>query len=289
MPRGLDHIVHAVGDLDAAADFYSRAGFTVGARNRHAWGTHNHIVQFSGVFIELIAIGEPELIRIGAPGTFSFGAFLREFLAREEGLAMLVLEGKGAPEDAAAFREAGIGDFKPFNFERDATRPDGSPTKVAFSLVFAADEKAPDIGYFTCQQHNPENFWNPAFQRHPNGAMTIGGIVMVSENPEDHRHFVSSFAGERQVNADATGISVTTPRGVIQVINPAAWRATTGTEAPDLTRGAHLAAIRFVIRDKAAVMAALQSSGIAASERDGSVVVPPDAAHGATLIFETAK
>ena len=31
MPHGLDHIVHAVGDVDAAADFYVRAGFTVGA------------------------------------------------------------------------------------------------------------------------------------------------------------------------------------------------------------------------------------------------------------------
>ena len=289
MPKGLDHIVHAVRDLDAAAEFYRRAGFTVGARNRHAWGTHNFIVQFPGVFIELIAIGEPELIRIGAPGTFSFGAFLRDFLAREEGLAMLVLEGKGAGEDAAAFRAAGIGDFKPFNFEREARRPDGSPTKVAFSLVFAADEKAPDIGYFTCQQHHPENFWNPAFQQHANGAATVAGIVMVSENPEDHRHFVSSFAGERHIDADATGISVTTPRGVIQVMNPSAWRAATGTEPPDLTRGAHLAAIRFAVRDKAAAMAALKSSGIAASERNGRVVVPPDAAHGATLIFESPK
>jgi len=35
MARGLDHIVHAVRDLDAAADLYRRLGFTVGARNRH--------------------------------------------------------------------------------------------------------------------------------------------------------------------------------------------------------------------------------------------------------------
>jgi catechol 2,3-dioxygenase-like lactoylglutathione lyase family enzyme len=54
MPRGLDHIVHAVRDLDAAAEFYRRAGFTVGVRNRHPWGTHNHIVQFPGVFVELV-------------------------------------------------------------------------------------------------------------------------------------------------------------------------------------------------------------------------------------------
>jgi hypothetical protein len=53
MPHGLDHIVHAIRDLDAAGDFYGRAGFTVGARNRHPWGTHNRIVQFPGVFVEL--------------------------------------------------------------------------------------------------------------------------------------------------------------------------------------------------------------------------------------------
>jgi catechol 2,3-dioxygenase-like lactoylglutathione lyase family enzyme len=54
MPHGLDHIVHAVRDLDAAAEFYAGAGFTVGARNRHARGTRNRIVQsflkaFAGV------------------------------------------------------------------------------------------------------------------------------------------------------------------------------------------------------------------------------------------------
>jgi catechol 2,3-dioxygenase-like lactoylglutathione lyase family enzyme len=36
MPHGLDHIVHAVHDLDAAAEFYASAGFTVGARNHRA-------------------------------------------------------------------------------------------------------------------------------------------------------------------------------------------------------------------------------------------------------------
>src|SRR5690348_14083681 len=66
MPRGIDHIVHAVRDLDAAVDLYRRLGFTVGARNRHPWGTHNHIVQLPGAFIELLAVAEPE--RLGGEG-----------------------------------------------------------------------------------------------------------------------------------------------------------------------------------------------------------------------------
>jgi catechol 2,3-dioxygenase-like lactoylglutathione lyase family enzyme len=56
MARGLDHIVHAVRDLDAAAALYRRLGFTVGARNQHPWGTHNYIVQLPGTFIELLTV-----------------------------------------------------------------------------------------------------------------------------------------------------------------------------------------------------------------------------------------
>ncbi|HEV3395795.1 MAG TPA: VOC family protein, partial [Xanthobacteraceae bacterium] len=119
MARGLDHLVHVVRDLDAAGNLYGRLGFTVGARNRHPWGTHNRIVQLPGFFIELLTVGEPDKIAAPAPGTISFGAFTRDVLARGEGLAMLVLEGRDAEADAQAFRRAGIGDFAPFRFERD--------------------------------------------------------------------------------------------------------------------------------------------------------------------------
>src|SRR6266545_7584937 len=81
MSRGLDHVVHAVRDLDAAADAYRRLGFTVGARNAHPWGTHNRIVQLPGFFIELLTVAEPEKIPPAEPGGFSFGAFQHEFLA----------------------------------------------------------------------------------------------------------------------------------------------------------------------------------------------------------------
>jgi catechol 2,3-dioxygenase-like lactoylglutathione lyase family enzyme len=234
MPRGLDHIVHAVRDLDAAAEFYSRAGFTVGARNRHPWGTHNYIVQFPGVFIELVAVAEPERIPPARPRSMSFGITISEFVARHEGLAMLVLEGKGAAADAEAFRAAGIGDFDVFEFARDARRPDGSTVKVAFSLAFAADPKASDIGYFTCQQHYPENFWNPAFQTHANGATTVEGVVMVAENPADHHIFLKAFSGVDDLKSTSHGIRLETPRGEIRMMDPQAYRSQFAATPPDL-------------------------------------------------------
>ncbi len=289
MPHGLDHVVHAVRDLDAAADFYGRAGFTVGGRNRHPWGTHNRIVQFHGVFIELLDVSEPELITAPRAGSFSFGGFARDFLTHDQGLAMLVLEGRGAAADAEAFRSAGIGNFDVFDFEREAKRPDGSTVKVAFSLAFAADPRTPDAGYFTCQQHYPENFWNPAFQMHANGLSGIAKVIMVSESPEDHVSFLSAFSGVRDINSSASGFSIHTERGDIGVMSPSAYRAYSGTEPPNLTRGARFAAIRFVMPDRRAAISALETGGIAIVERDCGIVVPPDVAFGATLIFGGAK
>ena len=107
MPRGLDHIVHAVRDLDAAAALYRRLGFTVGARNRHPWGTHNHIVQLPGFFLELLTVAEPE--KLGSEGFSAlFGTFNRLFLKRHEGLSFMMLESADALQDAADFRAAKI-------------------------------------------------------------------------------------------------------------------------------------------------------------------------------------
>jgi len=173
-PRGIDHLVLAVADLDAAAARYEAMGFTVGRRNRHPWGTENRIIQLSGCFIELIAAGEG---RSSPPtsGHFDFGFFVRRFLSRHgEGFAMLALESRDAEADRATFDAAGIGGFEPFAFERRARAADGCETRVAFSLAFAASPAIPEAGFFTCRHETPDAFWNEALQRHANSADQIG-------------------------------------------------------------------------------------------------------------------
>ncbi len=197
MPRGLDHLVLAVHDLDAARRLYEAMGFRVGSRNRHPWGTENLIVQFPGVFLELITVGEGAAIAPHGPGAISFGAAVRDSLARREGACMLVLESHDAAADRAAFDAAGIGGFAGFDFERRATRADGSTARVAFSLAYAASKLLPEVTTFVCQQHEPQNFWNVAFQSHLNGAKGIDAVTLVAENPSDHAEFLSHFTGQR--------------------------------------------------------------------------------------------
>jgi hypothetical protein len=244
MPRGLDHVVHAVRDLDAVAQLYQRLGFTVGARNRHPWGTHNHIVQMPGFFVELLTVAEPD--KLGSdPFSALFGTFNRVFLKDHEELSFVVVESGDAAADARAFREAAIGVSEALRFEREGQRPDGSIVTVAFSLAFARDARAPAIGFAAYQQHYPENFWNPAFQAHANTAAGVAGVVLVAENPTDHHIFLSAFVGERELTATSSGLLIKTPRGEIQVMDPVAFRHHYRIDPPEVEESARVAALRF--------------------------------------------
>jgi catechol 2,3-dioxygenase-like lactoylglutathione lyase family enzyme len=288
MAGGLDHIVHAVRDLDGAAALYRSLGFTVGARNRHPWGTHNYIVQFPGVFIELLTLAEPD--KLGDDGFSNlFGAYTGAFLKRSEGLSLLILESQDAAADAAAFRDAGIAASELMRFEREGKRPDGSAVKVAFSLAFADDKGAPDIHFAVCQQHYPENFWNPAFQKHPNSVSGIAGVVMVAEQPVRHLSFMQSFTGVANAQTGSDGFVLSTPRGSIEVTTPAAFLRRFGVSAPDVTRGARLAALRFKAREPRLLQSAPEIAGMAGLYVGNPAIIGPEDAMGAVLVFEPSR
>jgi catechol 2,3-dioxygenase-like lactoylglutathione lyase family enzyme len=289
MPHGLDHIVHAVRDLDAAAEFYTRAGFTVGARNRHPFGTHNRIVQLTNCYIEIVEVAEPEKVAPHAARSFSFAAFNRDFLARREGFSMVLLKSRDAGLDARSFEAAGIGGFDVFDFAREGKRPDGSTVKLAFSLAYAADPASPDVRFAACQHHYPENFWNPAFQIHPNGTRNVKGVMMVASDPANHRAFLEAFTGSSDLQSDALGIRAHTENGDIDILLPSAYRDRVGMAAQVAARGMTLDAMRFAVADIAPAEALLTRNGLACSRRAGSLVVAPDVAFGATLIFEGTK
>jgi Glyoxalase-like domain len=288
MPQGLDHIVHAVRDLDAAGEFYASAGFTVGVRNRHPWGTHNRIVQLRNCYIEILEVAEPEKIAPHGEHSFSFGAFNRDFLASREGFSMLILNSTNAAEDAQSFETAGIGGLKVFDFARDGAKPDGTPVKLAFSLAFARDPNSPDVRFAVCQHHFPENFWDPAFQLHANGARTVPGVALVADNPTDHHIFLKALTGVSDLHSSSIGIKARTENGDVEIMTPVTFRDQFGV-APDVKgEGMTLNAMRFAVSDIAEVEALHRRNGIASQRQVGRLVVPPHVAHGATLIFEAA-
>lgn len=285
MARGLDHIVHAVRDLDAAAEFYRRAGFKVGARNRHPWGTHNHVVQFPGFFIEILTVAEPEkLVGDGLPRIF--GVANRDAIARGDGFSMLILESSDIEADVADFRRSGIGASNALPFSREAKLPDGGTTTVGFTLAFARDAMSPHTGFAAVQQHNPAAFWNPDYQQHPNGAGGVLGAVLVAENPTDHHIFLNAFTGIRELNSSSLGLKAQTPRGDVEILEATAFRDQFGALPRLEGAGASLRGLRLAVPDIDVVEGVLRGNGIASHRLIGRLVVLAEAAFGATLIFE---
>ena len=108
MSRAIDHLVLCVNDLDAACDAYRKLGFTVTPRANHPFGTGNALIQLDGMYIELLAVIEPEKIAetdLAAP--FSFPIYNRDYLRQREGMSMLALQSRDAEKDREDFIAAG--------------------------------------------------------------------------------------------------------------------------------------------------------------------------------------
>lgn len=289
--RGLDHVVAAVSDLSAAAETWERLGFRTTPLARHPWGTENRVVQLEGSFVEILGIGDAAAIPEPTETAFSFGTYNRDFLATHgDGLSMLVLESRDEVADRAAFAAAGLGVFDPFGFERIAVSPEGEERRVGFDLTFAGltgtgAAGTPDMGFFTCRQRFPENFWRAEYQHHPNTAKRLAAVVLVAPNPADFHAPLAAFAGSREMRATGAGLVIATPRGVIEVTTPEAFRWRYGeTALPETPERLTFAAVRFAVADLGEAASQLIAGGFTVADRAGAFVVT--GIHGATVAFE---
>lgn len=286
MPRGIDHLVLASHDLDAQVALYRSLGFQVGARNRHAWGTLNHIVQFPGCFLELITTESAFERPAAGTAVAQFTDPIVDTLAVREGMSQLVLESRDAAADLAEFGRHGIAGRETFFFERRGKRPDGSDVRVAFTLAFARNPAMSGTGFFVCQQHYPEAFWNPAFQSHPNGVTGIAAVVMVSPVPRESANFITRFAGADVAVPIAGGFAVETGRGRVEVLAPDAANTQIGAKClPQGLTGAHFAAIRFNGGALGGVGKRAHAASNTVAEAPGRTTIPASAAFGVALVF----
>jgi hypothetical protein len=201
---------------------------------------------------------------------------------------MLILNSSNAVDDARSFESSGIANSEVFDFAREGTKPDGTPVKLAFSLAFASDPASPNVRFAVCQHHFPENFWDPAFQIHANGAGAVPGVAMVAENPTDHHIFLKAFTGVQDLHSSSIGIKARTESGDIEIMEEVAFRDQFGVSPAVEGEGMTLNGLRFQVTDIAQAERLHRQGGIASQRHVGRLVVPPDIAHGATLIFETA-
>lgn len=290
MARGLDHIVWAVRKIEAASRFLERIGFTLTPLARHPWGTCNKLIQLDGAFLEILSLDEPSSIAEAEPDGFSFGAFNRDFPAGREGGSMLALESRDPAADRTDFEQHGMRVYSPFSFERIAKSPKGIERKVAFDLTFTQDPVGVGLGYFTCFNRYPENFWQQAFQTHANGAVALDAVVFVMDEPADHHIFFSNFAGVREMRVTSLGIEIATPRGLIRIVTPRAYRLLYGTAAFDaLGETPALAAVQIAVSERDRLTEGLNKAGVVFEDTLEGSVIPASKSFGLSLAFNSLQ
>jgi hypothetical protein len=147
---------------------------------------------------------------------------------------MLVLASTDARADLAALAAAGAETYAPMDFERKARLPDGQEATVGFSLGFLTDPEMPELAFFLCQQHAPQHFWKPAYQRHANGAQAIRRVFLVADEPQRHGAALARLTGG-DARVVEGGIAVACGGGeALVVLRPDAIRdlAPDGVPAP---------------------------------------------------------
>ncbi len=181
--RGIDHLVLCIHDLEAAQQAYRSFGFTTTPKAVHPFGTANTLVQLQNNFLELLIVEDAGKVPPMAPGRYSFAAAAQSYLTARQGMSALVFESGDARADQAEFVGMGLETYEPVDFSRMAGLPDGSEVEVAFSLAFLTERQMPGTTFFVCQQHAPEHFWKPEYQRHDNGARDVTEVVMFAPKP----------------------------------------------------------------------------------------------------------
>lgn len=219
--RAIDHIGIASRSLDGLAARYAALGFTLTPRAYHQdhMGTSNRLVQFRGRnFIELLEVDRPGTMR--AHGDFmGFGVFNHAFLARREGLDLIVFRTDDTAADLASWKAKGLETYDQFDFERQATLPDGSEVTVRFELGFVTAPAMPEILFYVCDNKAEEHFWKPAYQEHANGAEEIEAVVLTAGEPARHGEFLAALF-DGAISEREGGISVDCGEHRIDVVVP---------------------------------------------------------------------
>ncbi|NNE25073.1 MAG: VOC family protein [Rhizobiales bacterium] len=282
---GLDHLVLAVAELDRARARYQAMGFTMTPKAQHPFGTGNSNIQLQGCFLEVLTVIAPKDIPEHGPDTFSFAAHNRDFLAKGEGLSMLVLESADARADQHRFAASGLKTYQPFDFSRKATLPSGDEVTVGFSLAFATDPLSPANAFFTCQQHAPEHFWKPDYQRHANTAHTITDVCIVSAAPDAHAAFLEGYTGVVS-SAQNGSLVFETGRGRISVVEAARFEDDYQADPPDVSNGARLAGYRIGVDDLGAARAHFQRNNLEYRSWNDCSYIEPQETFGVAVAFE---
>ena len=268
----IDHVVVNVRTgLDEAQRCWEALGFRLTSRGHHSLGSSNHLAIFVQDYIELLGL---------EPGRT---ATRRELIDHPLGLTGLALK----PENdkfVDTLRAAGVsmGDAREFHRPvelQPVEPPGGEAPNARFRTAEVTDGRVRNGRVFFCHHYTPGLVWRDEWRGHPNGALGLSEFVFRSADPAG---LADLFAGMGGVPAPVPGGSAI-PAGpaTLTILSPPAAAARFGPAAPG-GEDDRMIALGIRVQD---VAAAASMAGV--SVRNGTAVVPHEAASGVALLYTT--
>lgn len=279
--RPIDHCVLPTADLAVARQRLAVLGFTVAPNGLHPFGTENCCVYFAdGTFLEPLAVADPVKAGIASMRGNVFTARDAAYRYRlgDEGFSALVLGAENAAADHREFARAGVSAGRILTFSRPFVDAAGRSDTASFKLAFAADLRAPDVFFFTCERVNAPDVDRSALHQHKNGARRIKAIVLEAPVPADFAVFLQHVVGAGPEETH-DGLRFAAANGDVIVRRSARPR---GLPKP----GLRLIEIVFGVDSLAKVRSAVEASAIRHMAGEGRLTVAPAAGQGATFVFE---
>jgi catechol 2,3-dioxygenase-like lactoylglutathione lyase family enzyme len=275
---GIDHVVVMVEDLDAAANNWKRLGFTVSPRGTHSakLGSGNYTIMFGDDYIELLGILTPT--EHNAPSR----AFIAE---RGGGIERIAFTTTDATAGVDELHNIGLEATGPIDFGRPVQLPGGGEGEARFSIFeWPAKEAPAGVRIFACQHHTRDTVWIPELQRHANTATGLQTVIITSPQPEADAHHMMRLIDSTQ-HSEPDG-SIVVPSGSTRADIMFVTRDALARQYPNVSldglpeRGG--AGLVITVNDLAAAARTIGAAGVTMGDR---LVVPPDAAGHALLVF----
>lgn len=290
-PRRIDHAVLPTVDLAVARDRLTDLGFTVAPDADHPFGTQNACVYFSdNTYLEPIAVRQREACESAA---LSGNVFVKRdqafrFRRGEEGFSALVFATQDAQSDKGRFSAAGISAGDNLEFSRPYVNSSGGQSEARFELAFAADLRAPDTYFFTCQRINSLDVDRSVLEAHENGVCGIREIVLSEKNPSDFQYLLQEVVDQREITAHSFGMEIAAANARISVLNAAGLKGFWGLDGGTHARGLRLRGVVFATENFSSLESLFRSANIDCAVIGQRLIVPASAGQGAAFAFEAA-
>ncbi|MGP1394003.1 MAG: VOC family protein [Inquilinaceae bacterium] len=267
LASGVDHVIVAARDLEAARRDWIRLGFSVTPRGRHiGWGTANYCVMFPHDYIEILGVVDPSLYVHG----------LDRFLAERQGLQGAAFATKDAASAAETLHRAGYADDQqPHDLARILELPEGE-ARPAFKLVHPSDPTVFGMPAFLCQHLTPALIRRRAWLTHANGAQGIRALDVAVDRPDRLVDVYGTVFGAGAVAVSSDAVTVRAGPTVLR-LGPTSHEAAAG-----------LRALTVEVADADTAAALLDQAQIVYRRTENILAVDPDHATGVSLTLAAA-